>query len=75
MMGRGDELRMSFNLTSHSVSILIKPFRLHIVSLNVTFSAGRTVNCFSDVHPSKFSLKQEDVSGIISFQMCLSLHH
>jgi hypothetical protein len=68
MMGRAVELGMSFNLTSHSVSILIKQFRLHIVSLNVTCSAGRTVNCFSHVHPSKFSLKQVDVSAPFLFK-------
>jgi hypothetical protein len=67
-MGPAAELGMSFNLTSHSVYIPIKPFRLYEVSLNATCSAGRTVNCLSDVHPSKFCLKQEDVSAPFLFK-------
>jgi hypothetical protein len=57
------ELGMSFNLISHSVYIPIKPFWLYEVSLNASCNAGRTVNCLSDVYPSKFCLKQEVVSA------------
>jgi hypothetical protein len=71
MMGPVVKLGMSFNLTFYSVYIPIKPFRLQEVSLNATCSEGRTVNCLSDLHPSKFCLEQEDVSALFLFKCAL----
>jgi hypothetical protein len=41
------------------------------VSLNATCSEGRTVKCLSDVHPSTFCLKQEDVSAPFLFKCAI----
>jgi hypothetical protein len=57
------ELGMSFNVTFYSFYIPIKPFSLYEVSLNATCSEGRTVKYLSDVNPSNFCLKEEDVSA------------
>ena len=49
----------------------MKPFRLQEVYLNETCIEGRTVQYLSDVYPSKFCLKQEDVSALLPFKCAL----
>jgi len=49
----------------------MKPFRLQEVSLNETCSESRTVQYLSDVYPSKFCLKQEDVSALFLLKCTL----
>ena len=41
------------------------------MSLNETCIEGRTVQYLSDVYPSKFCLKQEDVSALLPFKCAL----
>ena len=41
------------------------------MSLNETCSEGSTVRYLSDVHRSKFRLKQEDVSALFRFKCAL----
>ena len=49
----------------------MKPFRLQEVSLNETCSESRAVQYLSNIYPSKYCLKQEDVSALFSFNCAL----